>query len=97
METEPKKRDGEKQEWRERRSRDLLLFLLILLLGLACLLGASHVAVRPYRLFEVQAGLHFDVRISPTIAVEGIPPVALEVETRIAQDYERFISHGNTT
>jgi len=50
------KDDGHKDD-RERGRRDWLLFLLVLLLGFGCMLGAAEMAVRPDLLWKVYADM----------------------------------------
>jgi len=75
-------RDLDPADDRDRRRRDLLVFLLILLLGFICLLCTAQVAIRPNRAWEVPADMLSELNPNGTTTGElQIEPLRPEVMT----------------
>ena len=76
-------RDSKSNRNRDRDRRDLLLFLLVLLLGFVCLLIAAQIAVWPDPVWEVPADMLSELNPDEVLGTEGerIEPLRPEVMT----------------
>ncbi|HIQ01512.1 MAG TPA: hypothetical protein EYH30_05215, partial [Anaerolineales bacterium] len=72
--------DNYSRNWRR---RDLLMFFLILLVGIACLLLAAQIAATPARVWEVPAGMLSELNPDDRQAPQGlfIEPLRPEIMT----------------
>ena len=68
---------------RNRNRRDWLVFLLILLLGFACLLITAQMAVNPERVWRVPANMLSELNPDESLSTPGVPiePLRPEVMT----------------
>lgn len=74
---------GNRDRDQERKRRDWLVFLLILLLGFVCLLITAQLAVKPDRVWQVYANMLSELKPDATLYAGqgGIPPLRPEVLT----------------
>ena len=74
---------GKRDRDQERKRRDWLVFLLILLLGFVCLLITAQLAVKPKRVWQVYANMLSELKPDATLYAGqgGIPPLRPEVLT----------------
>ncbi len=90
--------DSQDERGQERDRRDLLLFLLILLLGFVCLFITAQIAVRPTPVWWVSANMFSEIDPAERTPIkEGmtIEPVQPEVMTA-AWDPETILTPGGT-
>ena len=81
-------RDSKRDRDNDRPQRDLLVFLLILLLGFGCLLLTAQMAVRPQRVWQVPANMLSELNPDEKATPEGLTlePLRPEVLTPPAWD-----------
>lgn len=92
-------RDSNSNRETHRVQRDLLVFLVILLLGFACLLATAQFAVRPPREWKASAGMLSELNPDEQYVVEDVRlgPLRPEVMTPAPWDLTRVLTPVGTS